>query len=155
MNTPAKQIGSILLASAVLAVAANFFHPRRIPWIQDWSHQVEDRAAQHEIRLVSHAGAVELFETQSAVFIDARPEAEFLKGHIPDAFSSPLESWDQHFMVFADYIAAGSKLIVYCSNRECDDALLLAKELQSMGGNVALFIDGFEGWKAHGGEVGR
>jgi hypothetical protein len=43
------------------------------------------------------------------------------------------------------------QVMVYCSGRECDDALLLGIFLKSQGSqNVVLFLDGIAGWKAAG-----
>ena len=144
-----KQIGIILLAAAVLAAVSNLIHPRSIPWTQDWSYQVEERAQEEGIRIVSLAMARE----SDAVFIDARTEREFREGHIPDAVSVPLVTWEEHFQMLVEQIDAGREMIVYCSGRRCDDALLLANNLQRLGADVALMVDGFEGWVAAGGEV--
>lgn len=155
MNTTARQIGMILLAGMILAVVANMVHPRRIPWRQDWSGQVEEMAVQREIPLVPFAAAAELSAGKEAVFIDARPAEEFEKGRIPDALSVPLATWEDTFLTLSGYIEARVPLVVYCSGRTCDDALLLAVELKSMGAAVSLFIDGFDSWEEHGGAVER
>ncbi len=155
MKTTAKQIGIILLASAALAVAVNIVHPRRLPWVQDWSHQVESKAAELNIRLVSLSIALESCRSGDAVFIDARSTSEYRKGHIPGAVSIPFEQLDDHFPQLLELMAASADMVVYCSGRECDDALLLATEIKAMGGDAALFVDGYESWEAHGGEVER
>lgn len=150
----AKQIGIILLASTVLAGVSNLVHPRRIPWVQDWSHQVETKAAEQEIPIISLATAMEKATRRTAAFIDARSASEFAKGHIPGAVSIPFDSFDDHFPTILELLDAGDQLVVYCRNRECDDALLLAAELTAMGGtDIVLYVDGFEHWSKNGGEV--
>lgn len=153
MKATAKQIGLLLLAAAALAVMANVVHPRRIPWVQDWSRQVEKQAEQRGVRMVSPAVALELFRSGNVTFIDARPEAEFLNGHIPGAVSVPFGQLDEKIPQIMRLIDSGHVLVIYCSNRMCDDALLLAAEIKAMGGDALLFIDGFDSWAKHGAEV--
>ena len=57
MKTTPKQIGIILLVSGFLALIANSLHPRKIPWVQDWSHQVEKRARRGNIPAIPFAVA--------------------------------------------------------------------------------------------------
>jgi rhodanese-related sulfurtransferase len=155
MKTVAKQIAMILLASGLLAVAANLIHPRRISWIQDWSNQVETRAGELDVKLVSLAVAMEMFQAADTAFVDARPRADYITGHIPGAVSIPFERLDDLFPQLAQLIGSGDALVVYCSSRICDDALLLAGEINALGGDAVLFIDGYDGWLKVGGEVER
>lgn len=154
MNTTAKQAGFILLASAVVAVAANLVHPRRIPWVQDWSSHVEARAKRDEIHMIPLSVALEKLQSSETVFVDARPQREFETGHIAGAISIPLDAMDEQFEQIGRLVDSGRELVVYCSGRTCDDALLLAKELKVIGAtNLSLYIDGFEIWSRHGGAV--
>ncbi|MCK4563886.1 MAG: rhodanese-like domain-containing protein, partial [Verrucomicrobia bacterium] len=77
---------------------------------------------------------------------------EFAQGHIPGAVSIPFQSLDERFQGIVDLIDSGKELVPYCKNRDCDDSLMLAIELQAMGcSNLVLYIDGFELWEKHGG----
>ena len=152
MSAIVSRIGIILLASAVVAVVATSIHPRRIPWVQNWSRQVEAQAVKQDIKVIPLAVALGIFRSGEAVFIDARSADHFAKGHIPGAVSVPFEQFDELFPVIADLIESGRELVVYCSNRECDDALLLAAWLKEIGGsNTVLYIDGLELWEKLGG----
>ena len=156
MKATAKQIGYILLVSGVVAVVANSVHPRRIPWMQDWSMQVETQAEEQGIQVIPLSDALGKFHSAEAVFVDARPADHYARGHIPGAVSVPFDQFDAFFPVIIDLIDSGRELVVYCTDRECDDALLLATELQHMEySNVVLYVDGFEFWKKHGGGVER
>jgi rhodanese-related sulfurtransferase len=149
-----KRIGIILLISGTVAGVANSVHPRKIPWAQDWSRHVEDRAAKQSIKMIPLSVALVRHQENKSLFIDARPTDEFNQGHIPDARSIPFESLEEHFSVLVELIDSDRELAVYCKNRECDDAYLLAIELQAMGGsNLVLYVDGFELWEEHGGAV--
>ena len=151
MNPTIKRIGVLLLASAVAAVVANSVHPRRIAWVQDWSRQVEAKAAQRRIKVVPLSVARQKLQSGDVVFIDARSATEFELGHIPGAVSIPFPSFEEKFAEIGTLLDSGQELVVYCKNRECDDSLLLATELQAMGcSNLVLYIDGFELWQKHG-----
>ena len=156
MSSTVQRIGIILVASALAAVAANSLSPNRIPWVRNWSHQVEARAVEQKIAVIPLSVAREKFSSKSSVFIDARSARDFAKGHIPGALSIPFEQLDDYYPAIDDLISSGRELVVYCKNRECDDALLLVSELHKMGCTKAvLYIDGFEAWEKYGGEVER
>ena len=153
MDKTLKRSGIILLASAVLAVVANSVHPRKIPWVQDWANQVESMAAERSVRIVPFSVAVEKFNG-GAVFVDARSSREFGQGHIPGARSLPFGEFGERFDLIAEWIDSDVELVLYCTNRRCDDALLLAVELKAMGcRDPLLFVDGFEIWEKNGGAV--
>lgn len=157
MKTIVKQIGAILLISGVASVLINSVHPRKIPWVQDWSNHVEAKARRLGIQVIPLSVALQKFQSlESAAFIDARPADEFTRGHIPGALSIPFQSLEEQFPIIGSLIDSNKELIVYCKNRECDDSLMLATELRAMGAeNLTLYIDGFEVWEKHGGAVER
>ncbi len=152
MGTTLKRAGMILLVSGVVAVVANTVHPRRIPWVQSWSNHVEARAREAGVRVMPLSVALEA----RARFVDARPREEFERGRIPAALSVPLGEWEDAFALLADLVESNGPMVLYCGNRDCDDALLLALEIQTFGGtNLFLYSDGFEAWEEHGGPVER
>jgi rhodanese-related sulfurtransferase len=152
MKTTLKQIGMILLVSGFLALIANTVHPRRIPWIHDWSAHVESKARKAGVKVIPLSVALE----SKAQFIDVRATADFERGHIPDALSIPASELDQHFDQLLSLVSSDHELVIYCSNRECDDALVVAEELKRMGAEkLVIYIDGFDLWQRHGGAVER
>ncbi len=156
MKTTLKRIGIILLVSGVVAGVANLVHPRKIPWVQDWSRHVEAKAAKQKIKVVPLSVALEKFQTLETIFVDARSTDEFEAGHVSGAVSVPFQSLEDYFPAIVELLDGGKELLVYCANRECDDSLMLAIELQAMGAsNLVLYVDGFEAWEKYGGEVVR
>ncbi len=156
MKTSLKRIGIILLVSGMVALVANAIHPRKIPWEQDGSHQVETKAARQKIKAIPLSVALERFKAGQSVFVDARSTSDYATGHVAGAVSIPFDSFEEYFSSLAGLLDSGKELVVYCTNRECDDALLLASELQSMGcSNLVLYIDGFELWQKQDGPVER
>ena len=74
--------------------------------------------------------------------------------HISGAISVPFQSLEELFVTIGELIDSGKELVVYCKNRECDDSLMLAIELQAIGcSNLVLYVDGFELWEEYVGAV--
>lgn len=141
----------ILLVSLLLAGAVNLVRPNPVPWIQDWDGYVETKARDAGIRVVSWSFVKKQFEEQSALFVDARSVEEFEAGHIPDAISLPFKRLDDAFEILAELVESDKPLTVYCQNRDCDDGLLLAMELQALEQtNLFYFVDGFDAWEEAG-----
>jgi len=156
MKTTLRQIGMILLVSGFCALAANLVHPRQIPWVQDWSRHVEAKARTQSIKVIPFSVALQKFQALESIFVDARQANEFSAGHISGAVSLPFQSLEDHFDVVSQLIDSGKELVVYCKNRECDDSLMLAIELQAMGAeDLVLYVDGFALWEKHDGAVER
>lgn len=146
--TDAKRVLAILCTSLLLAVAVNSIHPRRIPWVQDWNGYAESKAIAAGIRVVPLSRAYALHQAGGHLFVDARPADEYAAAHIPGAVSLPFQSLDGHVDALAALLESDRPLVVYCSNRKCDDALLLALQLQEMGQtNLLYYADGFERWR--------
>ena len=146
-----KQILLITLVSGLLAGAANLVHPYRIPWVQDWGNYVEAKAVQAGIEIVPLGLALSIYKTGDHLFVDARSVMEYGKGHIPNAVSLPFDDLDNRILTLEQLLDSEVPLVVYCKNRECDDALLLAIELRDMGqSNLLYYVDGFELWEESG-----
>ena len=146
-----KQVLLILLAGGILAGLVNLIHPGRIPWIQDWDNYVESKARAAGMEIIPLNAAYSIHQAGDHRFVDARASSEFSKGHISGAVSLPFENMDENFDVLMQLLEAEDPLVVYCSNRACDDALLLAVELRNMGkSNLYYYVDGYEIWKESG-----
>ena len=103
------------------------------------------------IEIIPLNAAYSIHQADTHLFIDARAFSEFTIGHISGAVSLPFESLDEHFDVLEQVLETEMPLVVYCSNRECDDALLLAIELRDMGkSNLYYYVDGFDLWEELG-----
>ena len=146
-----KQMLIILLVGGLVGGIANLVHPNGIPWIQDWGNYVEAKAAEEGIEVIPLSLSFSIHQADSHLFVDARPVEEYDKGHIPKAISLPFEALDEQFEALGQILSSDVPVIVYCKNRECDDALLLAIELRDMGKtNLLYYVDGFELWEESG-----
>lgn len=141
-STIVKMAG-LVLVSAGLAFLANRYGPRRIPWVQDWAHHVEQLAKADGIQVVPLFDAVRALDEKSALFVDARSASAFAGAHIQGAVNVP--AGDLQEMV--SLMNEERLMIIYCDGQGCDDALNLCRELRANDvANVRLLADGMEMW---------
>lgn len=135
----------------VLGAVANLVSPRRIPWVEDWSHYVEARAYREGLTLINTTEAKQLWDKGAHLFLDARSEKDFEAGHIPGAFSLPQANMPEHMASLQGMLTPQQPLVAYCSGFDCDESLLLAIELKRMGfTNVVLYAGGMQKWREAG-----
>lgn len=93
----------------------------------------------------------ELYESDQAVFVDARVASAFATEHIRKAVSLPLGDFDRKLPSFREKYGPASILVAYCSGYGCHDSGLLAEKLLGAGyGKVLVFEGGLPEWKAAG-----
>ena len=86
----------------------------------------------------------------NAIWIDARPDEEFAKDHVPDALQLNEDRWSELLMpvVQAWTQSPEKRVVVYCSSQGCnlsrDVALRLRKETPVQ--NVFVLQGGWEAW---------
>lgn len=82
-----------------------------------------------------------------ALFIDARPNAKYLKGTIPSSISVPDTKIPEYIGQLAD-VAKGHEIIVFCGGWGCAKSPKVAGHLQSLGyTDVKLYQAGEPEWK--------
>ncbi len=135
--------------AVILGTAAQFFGPRAIPWVESYSRRVEVRAMEVGIAIVDVTTAKSIVEAGEFLVFDARTAVDFDTGHLPGAVSFPFESREEGYNEMAALLQPAQPVLVYCSGRECDDALMLGAFLKSQGTEqVVLFLEGITGWKS-------
>jgi rhodanese-related sulfurtransferase len=92
-----------------------------------------------------------LFQSQKAVFMDARPLEEFISGHIRSARNLPWHEAEQRVMdVIAD-LPNDALIITYCDGESCNLSKDLALFLDSLGfTNVRVLVNGWSSWQHAG-----
>ncbi len=104
------------------------------------------------------ARAAEAFEdprrlTGQVIWVDARPEAQYRRGHIPGArHFDPYRPEQQLLEVLALCLRA-DQVVVYCSGGQCEDAELAAHLLQQAGvprERLVIYVGGFGEWVQRG-----
>ena len=85
----------------------------------------------------------------SVLWVDARPEEDFVRGHIPGAMLLNEDEWDAHLRNFLTAWSPERKVVVYCSAQSCNASHEVAERLRKEAGltNVHVLEDGWEGWQ--------
>lgn len=142
------RFAGLLLAGGLLGGVINLLHPHGIAWVQDWESYVEAKAIKQHLEVIPVSMAYSLHQDGLHLFIDARSEDEYVLGHIPGAISLPFERLYEQLDALEEVLMSNEEVVVYCRNRECDDALLLCLQLREMGKtNLLYFVDGFMLWE--------
>jgi rhodanese-related sulfurtransferase len=93
------------------------------------------------------------------VFVDAREAKLFREARIPGALNVDYYRAHQDLEAALEPITRAHRVVVYCGSRDCDDALLLCRELRNVfavaGEKIRLYSDGLRGWEERGLRVER
>jgi rhodanese-related sulfurtransferase len=83
-----------------------------------------------------------------AVWVDARPDEEVARDHVPGAFSVNEDHWNELLPQFLPSWSPGKKVIVYCSAESCNAARDVAKRLRDEAQLTEVFVlqGGWEEW---------
>lgn len=127
----------ILVALALIpAMLCGMFHPRRPAWNAEI-------LAPDEILLQTA-----LAENDNVLWLDARPEADFQKDHIPGAMLLNEDDWDNLLPPVLDTWRKGKIIVVYCSSLQCQSSREVAKRLRENAKlpDVYVLKGGWESW---------
>ena len=84
---------------------------------------------------------------RNAIWVDARPDVEFERDHIPGAVLLNEDRWNELLPQFLAVWSPGKKVVVYCSAQSCDLAREVAERLRKEAQLPDVFVlDG--GWEA-------
>lgn len=153
-----KEAGILAVAAVIAALCVNYFSPAGIPLVGQWdtskgtiSAKSGDDAVTDEYVIDNVNAAWNIYESGTAVFVDARSFKDYMDGHIKGAVSIPVDEFDEAIRPFAERYSLDTVIIAYCSGRTCDDSHRLSQLLVDYGyPNVSVFIDGFPAWQAEG-----
>jgi rhodanese-related sulfurtransferase len=83
-----------------------------------------------------------------AVWVDARPDEQFTRDHVPGALSLNEDHWNEQLPNFLAAWSPGKKTVVYCSNESCNLALEVAQRLRQEAQLTDVFVleGGWEEW---------
>ncbi len=106
--------------------------------------------ASDELR-ISMDRAQELFRQGAAVFLDARPRRDYLRGHIRGALSLPWQEVDDRIADVAERLTDDRVIITYCDGQQCTLSHHLARYLKDMGfSRVRVLPNGWTRWRQSG-----
>jgi rhodanese-related sulfurtransferase len=119
-----KQTAVLLVLAGVAAGLSFAFHPHR-PAL----YLAEELPAEGEITV---KGARELAAKDGVIWVDARRQAEFEKGHIPGAI--PLNEFDWTEQIVAAATALNENqdklIVIYCDAQKCTASKTIAEKIK-------------------------
>lgn len=145
----------MLLASGAIGVGLNLVRREPLPWVYD------SRARTHLGAAVPEGDGVSLLAPESVtvevlramakdevVVIDARSALFYRRGHIPGALHIDRRFLEREFAYKGARLRElrGRRFIVYCSDANCEDSRVVARELMRLGIRSVGVLEG--GWRA-------
>jgi rhodanese-related sulfurtransferase len=137
VNFPAVREALLLLALACLpAIGEGFYFRDKVSW--------QSPIPASELVTVDQARAW----GDGAIWVDARPDDEYAKDHVPGAFSLNEDRWNELLTQFLPNVSPDKKVVVYCSAESCNTAREVAKRLRDEAQLKDVFVleGGWEGW---------
>ena len=82
------------------------------------------------------------------IWVDARPDEEFARDHVPDAISLNEDRWNDLLSQFLVVWSPGKKVVVYCSSLSCNASREVARRLRREAQLPDVFVleGGWEAW---------
>ena len=147
----AWQIPVLVIMSAAVALAVNALRADRQPLVGDFSVAARITTATGERMDISLNEAEKLFFTDAAVFIDARPEEDYARGHIQNARCLPWQEVDLRFMGVTEALDLEMSIVTYCDGETCELSHDLALFLRDAGfANTRVLVNGWTLWQQAG-----
>ena len=98
-------------------------------------------------KVVSLEQAKRLLAEGKTLFIDARDETSYRKGHVTGAVNIFGDEPDQHFEFLAP-LPRDTLIVIYCNGPDCHLGRALAEFMKVLEfSNLYLYDDGWEGWQ--------
>jgi rhodanese-related sulfurtransferase len=84
----------------------------------------------------------------NAIWVDARPDEEFARDHVPGALSLNEDRWNELLPQFLAAWSPEKKTVVYCSSQSCNASREVAHRLRNEAQlpNVFVLQGGLEEW---------
>ena len=147
----AWQVPVLVVLSAAVALAVNALRTDRLPMVGDFSVAARMTTATGERMDITLGEAEKLFFTHAAVFIDARSEEEYARGHIQGALSLPWHDVDLNFIAVTQDMDMETQIVTYCDGETCELSHDLALFLRDAGFvNTRVLVNGWTLWQQAG-----
>ena len=154
-DTPIRQalwqVPLLMVMACLVALATNHWRGTPLPLIGDWSVKARFTENNGENLVISLDEAKQLFQRKTAKFVDARPQSQYMDGHISGALSLPFQKAASTFTAIAAEFKDKDIIITYCDGETCELSHDLALFLKDMGlGNVRALVNGWTVWQEAG-----
>jgi rhodanese-related sulfurtransferase len=141
------QIPAISIITVCIALGYNQIRVNKMPLFCPWSENISGNTFSEYVSTVSVDEAVALFNSNNAVFIDARPETIYNEGHIQGALCLPWNQAEDKCFDVIENIPPGKDIITYCDGATCDLCDQLAVFLCDLGfEKVRALVNGWTAW---------
>jgi rhodanese-related sulfurtransferase len=142
------EVGMVVLITMTLSSAAYVFRPHALPLWPSGGVDSLPEENQHLYSTISIDDAIDLFDQQAAVFVDARPLELFIEGHIQDAIHLDPYQFDVWAESLIERIPPETTIITYCAGEHCSLSAELAEKLIWLGYEQVFYLeDGWGRWK--------
>ena len=153
-----KKIPLIILQSAIIIISAaalgflvNQLRADGLSLIEDWSPEARVTTNSGGSMVVSLEEAREMCSNKGALFLDARSEDDYIRGHIRCAQNIPWQSFNKYVDRVFEMITDDAWIVTYCDGETCSLSEDLARELVAMGyQKVKVLLNGWTKWQEAG-----
>ena len=85
---------------------------------------------------------------ENVIWVDARPDEEFARDHVPSALSLNEDRWNELLPQFLAVWSPEKKVVVYCSSLSCNASREVARRLRKEAQLPDVFVleGGWEAW---------
>ena len=175
-----KEFLIIFIVAAVIGLSINFVNPKGIPLIMDASRYSAENSENIKKELTDSAkipkhrknkeGFIEpqnikldvakLLFDRGALFIDARPAADYSAGHVNTSINLPYEDFhkksaEERVNALKDYDKE-KPIVCYCNGGDCEMSIDLAYDIARAGfNNLYIYLGGYKEWETAGHPVER
>ncbi|RME23191.1 MAG: rhodanese-like domain-containing protein [Deltaproteobacteria bacterium] len=142
----ALEAAAMMVASSLVGLAVNLFHPRAIPYVAEKPYRTVVPCPVPG-KDVDACGANELHR-QVNLFVDARSRRDYEKWHVPGAMNIPYDYLEPVPQASIDELSMAlsarhaRKIVVYGDGRNPDSGEHLARELAEKGFGNICFVKG-------------
>lgn len=121
-------------------------------------HAAVERLRNNGLQPISHDEVVQAFndpqhQVDAILFVDARDDEHYRKGHIPRAVQLDHYRLERYIDVVLPLAQAAEKVIVYCNGGDCEDSEFATIELRNRGVDptrLFIYVGGMKEWEAGG-----
>jgi rhodanese-related sulfurtransferase len=131
-----KQAVALLILAFLPGIGQGIYYRDRVSW--------KSKVALSEMITVTQARDL----GDNAIWVDARPDEDFNRDHVPGAISLNEDRWNELLPQFLATWSPEKKVVVYCSSQSCNLAVEVAHRLRDEAQltNVFVLQGGWEEW---------
>lgn len=167
---------TIVLIGAVLSLVANAVSPRGLKLSRDYfpksepvssapsnavpvnaSANVAERLSALGFSMMDSNAVIQAYQSPERlqnllIFVDARDDAHYAKGHIPGAYQLDYYRPENYLPAVLPAAMAAQRVVIYCSGGDCQDSELAGGLLRDSGvppQNLFIYPGGFAEWSTN------